>query len=86
MSYRFHGIIDDNGYVLNDITSETLVKQALSHAAAGAAHPGAAAGRRRAEATGVAEQRRSAADPDGRARRVLALHRHGRPADLLPVH
>ena len=30
------GIIDDNGYVLNDITSETLVKQALSHAAAGA--------------------------------------------------
>ena len=30
------GIIDDNGYVLNDITSEVLVKQALSHAAAGA--------------------------------------------------
>ena len=30
------GIIDDNSYVLNDITSETLVKQALSHAAAGA--------------------------------------------------
>ena len=30
------GIIDDSGYVLNDITSETLVKQALSHAAAGA--------------------------------------------------
>jgi len=30
------GIIDDNGYVLNDVTSETLVKQALSHAAAGA--------------------------------------------------
>lgn len=30
------GIIDDNGYVLNDITSETLVKQALSHAEAGA--------------------------------------------------
>jgi len=30
------GIIDDNGYVLNDVTSATLVKQALSHAAAGA--------------------------------------------------
>ena len=30
------GIIDDNGYVLNDITSEVLVQQALSHAAAGA--------------------------------------------------
>ena len=30
------GIIDDSGYVLNDITSETLVKQALSHAGAGA--------------------------------------------------
>ena len=30
------GIIDDSGYVLNDITSETLVKQALSHAASGA--------------------------------------------------
>ncbi|MEK9921172.1 MAG: porphobilinogen synthase, partial [Luminiphilus sp.] len=30
------GIIDDDGYVLNDITSEILVKQALSHAAAGA--------------------------------------------------
>ncbi|OCW98066.1 porphobilinogen synthase [Alishewanella sp. HH-ZS] len=30
------GIIDDNGYVLNDITTEALVKQALSHAAAGA--------------------------------------------------
>lgn len=30
------GIIDDSGYVLNDITSETLVKQALSHAEAGA--------------------------------------------------
>ena len=30
------GIIDDNGYVLNDITSEILVKQALSQAAAGA--------------------------------------------------
>ena len=30
------GIIDDSGYVLNDVTSEILVKQALSHAAAGA--------------------------------------------------
>ncbi len=30
------GIIDDSGYVLNDITTETLVKQALSHAEAGA--------------------------------------------------
>ncbi|MFT6123333.1 MAG: porphobilinogen synthase [Oleiphilaceae bacterium] len=30
------GIIDDTGYVLNDITVEALVKQALSHAAAGA--------------------------------------------------
>jgi porphobilinogen synthase len=30
------GIIDDNNYVLNDLTSETLVQQALSHAAAGA--------------------------------------------------
>lgn len=30
------GIIDDNGYVLNDVTTEILVKQALSHAAAGA--------------------------------------------------
>jgi porphobilinogen synthase len=30
------GIIDDKGYVLNDTTTETLVKQALSHAAAGA--------------------------------------------------
>jgi len=30
------GIIDDSGYVLNDITVEALVKQALSHAAAGA--------------------------------------------------
>ncbi|MFK8047417.1 MAG: porphobilinogen synthase [Halioglobus sp.] len=30
------GIIDDGGYVLNDITSEILVKQALSHAQAGA--------------------------------------------------
>jgi porphobilinogen synthase len=30
------GIIDDNGYVLNDVTVEALVKQALSHADAGA--------------------------------------------------
>lgn len=30
------GIIDETGYVLNDITTEVLVKQALSHAEAGA--------------------------------------------------
>ena len=30
------GIIDEQGFVLNDVTTETLVKQALSHAAAGA--------------------------------------------------
>ncbi len=30
------GIIDDQGYVLNDITKDILVKQALSHAEAGA--------------------------------------------------
>ena len=30
------GIIDDSGYVLNDVTTEVLVKQALSHAEAGA--------------------------------------------------
>lgn len=30
------GIIDSSGYVQNDITTEALVKQALSHAAAGA--------------------------------------------------
>lgn len=30
------GIIDDSGYVLNDVTTEVLVKQALSHARAGA--------------------------------------------------
>ena len=30
------GIIDDEGYVQNDITTEILVKQALSHAEAGA--------------------------------------------------
>ena len=30
------GIIDDEGYVLNDQTTEVLIKQALSHAEAGA--------------------------------------------------
>jgi porphobilinogen synthase len=30
------GVTDDKGYVLNDVTNEFLVKQALSHAAAGA--------------------------------------------------
>lgn len=30
------GIIDESSYVLNDVTSDTLVKQALSHAQAGA--------------------------------------------------
>jgi len=30
------GIIDDSGYILNDVTTEILVKQALSHAEAGA--------------------------------------------------
>jgi porphobilinogen synthase len=30
------GIIDDSGYVLNDVTVEALVRQGLSHAAAGA--------------------------------------------------
>lgn len=30
------GIIDDQGYVINDVTKDVLVKQALSHAAAGA--------------------------------------------------
>ncbi len=30
------GLIDDSGYVVNDITVQALVKQALSHAAAGA--------------------------------------------------
>ncbi len=30
------GIIDDTGYILNDITTDILVKQALSHARAGA--------------------------------------------------
>ncbi len=30
------GIIDERGYVLNDVTTEVLVKQAISHAEAGA--------------------------------------------------
>jgi len=30
------GIIDDNGYVVNEVTKDILVKQALSHAQAGA--------------------------------------------------
>jgi porphobilinogen synthase len=30
------GIVDDSGYVLNDVTTEVLIQQALSHAAAGA--------------------------------------------------
>jgi porphobilinogen synthase len=37
--YTVHGqdgIIDDNGYVINEITTEALVKQALCHADAGA--------------------------------------------------
>ncbi|WP_413732818.1 MULTISPECIES: porphobilinogen synthase [unclassified Shewanella] len=37
--YTIHGqdgIIDETGYIINDITTEILVKQALSHAAAGA--------------------------------------------------
>lgn len=35
-SHGQDGLIDDNGYVLNDDTIEVLVKQALSHAEAGA--------------------------------------------------
>ena len=35
-SHGQDGIIDDSGYVLNDATVEVLVKQALSHAQAGA--------------------------------------------------
>ncbi len=35
-SHGQDGIIDDSGYVLNDITIEALVRQALSHADAGA--------------------------------------------------
>lgn len=37
--YTLHGqdgVIDDSGYVLNDITIEALIKQAISHADAGA--------------------------------------------------
>ena len=30
------GIIDEDGYVINDVTTEVLIKQALSHAEAGA--------------------------------------------------
>lgn len=30
------GIIDDTGYIINDVTTDVLVKQALSHAEAGA--------------------------------------------------
>ena len=30
------GLIDDDGYVMNDVTTDVLVKQALSHAQAGA--------------------------------------------------
>jgi len=30
------GIVDESGYVLNDVTVDALVRQALSHAAAGA--------------------------------------------------
>ncbi len=35
-SHGQDGIIDENGYILNDITVDVLVKQALSHARAGA--------------------------------------------------
>ncbi len=35
-SHGQDGLIDDNGYVMNDETVEVLVKQALSHAEAGA--------------------------------------------------
>ncbi|ALN64097.1 delta-aminolevulinic acid dehydratase [Lysobacter antibioticus] len=35
-SHGQDGLVDDNGYVMNDETVEALVKQALSHAAAGA--------------------------------------------------
>ena len=35
-SHGQDGLIDDSGYVINDETVEVLVKQALSHAAAGA--------------------------------------------------
>jgi porphobilinogen synthase len=35
-SHGQDGVIDESGYVLNDLTTEILVKQALSHAEAGA--------------------------------------------------
>ena len=35
-SHGLDGVIDDSGYVLNDETVDVLIKQALSHAAAGA--------------------------------------------------
>ena len=35
-SHGQDGIIDEDGYVLNDITSDILIKQAISHAEAGA--------------------------------------------------
>ena len=35
-SHGQDGLIDDNGYVLNDVTTAMLVRQALTHAAAGA--------------------------------------------------
>jgi len=35
-SHGQDGIIDDDGYVLNDVTTEVLVRQAVSHARAGA--------------------------------------------------
>lgn len=35
-SHGQDGIIDENGYVLNDVTNEILIKQALCHAEAGA--------------------------------------------------
>ena len=34
-SHGQDGVIDEHGYVLNDITTEILVKQALCHAEAG---------------------------------------------------
>ena len=35
-SHGQDGILDDSGYVINDVTTDVLVKQALSHARAGA--------------------------------------------------
>src|SRR5690606_38453420 len=35
-SHGQDGIVDDSGYVMNDVTVEALVRQALSHARAGA--------------------------------------------------